>query len=291
MKEQIKARVPSILVEYTAKDPRPTADALRAFWREFEPKSVAGIKAELRQVQETVGTPVPVLTAIGKEVAKEARKDVDGYLPLASLLWREFGREGKNVAVMPLGAMELVEPERMLPLLKDLCRSCVTWEDADRFSMNALEPVVRKDPETWLSCLAPWLDDDNKWVRRAAVTAVGRLPMKKPAYTARCLEMTETLLYDGETDVKKAVSFAIRLGARGEPEAVCAFLACHVPPQNLAATWVLCDAIRSMTKRFLPHFAGLLPHYERWAADPDLSARDRRSVESAVRILRKGLND
>jgi len=64
------------------------------------------------------------------------------------------------------------------------------------------------------------------------------------------------------------------------------FLARHVPPEDPAATWVLCDALRSMTGKFLPEFALLLPLYEQWASDPALSARDRRSVESAVKALR-----
>jgi hypothetical protein len=86
-------------------------------------------------------------------------------------------------------------------------------------------------------------------------------------------------------DVKKATSFAIRLAARGEPAPVRDFLARHVPPQDPAATGVLCDAIRRLTKKLLPQFAPLLPRYEQWAADPALSGRERRSVESAVKIL------
>jgi 3-methyladenine DNA glycosylase AlkD len=151
--------------------------------------------------------------------------------------------------------------------------------------MNALEPIVRKEPEQWLSAMESWLADENKWVRRAGVTAVGRLPMKYPDYTVRCLELTEQLLWDDELDVKRAVSFAIRLTARGQVEPVRDFLARHVPPKDPMATWVLCDSIRSMAKKLLPEFASLLPQYEQWAADPALRGQDRRSIESAVKIL------
>jgi hypothetical protein len=41
-------------------------------------------------------------------------------------------------------------PERIVPLLKTMCRQCVSWEDADRLAMDALEPVVRKGPDQWL---------------------------------------------------------------------------------------------------------------------------------------------
>jgi hypothetical protein len=98
--------------------------------------------------------------------------------------------------------------------------------------------------------------------------------------------LTERLLFDPEQDVKRAVSFAIRLAARGEVGPVRDFLARHVPPGDPAATWVLCDAIRSMAKKLLPEFAALLPRYEQWATDPTLSGQDRRSVESAVKVLR-----
>jgi 3-methyladenine DNA glycosylase AlkD len=286
-KVELADQVGAILAAYDPAAPRATADALRGLWLQFEPKSVAGIRAEQREQQETVGIPVPVLRSIGKEVGKVARRRVDDFIPLARLLWDDYGREGRVVAVIFLGAMELSDPETTVPLVMELCRTCITWEDADQMAMSALEPIVRKEPEQWLGAMEPWLADENKWVRRVGVIVVGRLPIKHPAYATRCLEMTDRLLLDEDVDVKKAASFAIRLVARGEIGPVRDFLACHVPPENPAATWVLCDAVRSMTKKFLPEFVSLLPLYEQWAADPTLSAKDRRSVESTVKTLRQ----
>ena len=286
-KEMLTGQLEAILLNYDVTVPEATADNLRDLWLQFEPKSMAGIKAELRKQQETVGIPVPVLKSIGKGIGKNARRRVDDFLPLVQLLWNEYGREGRVVAVIPLGAMELVDPERIVPLLRDMCRTCLTWEDADRFAMDALEPIVRKKPEDWLHAVEPWLEDESKWVRRASVTVVGRLPMKRPEYAAHALVLIERLLHDDETDVKKAVSFAIRLAARGDTSAVHAFLSRHVPAEDPAATWVLCDAVRSMTKSYLPEFSDLLPLYEEWGADQSLSAKDRRSIESAIKVLKK----
>jgi hypothetical protein len=50
-----------------------------------------------------------------------------------------------------------------------------------------------------------------------------------------------------------------------------------------ASIWVLCDAMRSMTKKFLPHFKRLLPVYESWVDAVD--ARSQRSVASAIKVL------
>ena len=285
MDKDIKLDISKILESYDSQVPGETAEALRNYWLDFEPKSIGGIKAEERARQETVGIPVPVLKGIGKEIAKAAKKDVGGYLPLGKMLWEEYGREGRVVAVIPLGAMELVEPELLLPVLYDLCKTCHTWEDADQLSMAALEPIVRKDPEVWLDRIIPWLMDDNKWVRRAAVIAVGRLAMKHANYTERCLSLAETLLLDQEEVVKKSTSFAIRLCSRGELDKVVDFVAAQVPPDDSAATWVLCDVIRSMATRFLPEFAVVLPNYQRWAGDPSLSAKDLRSIQSAIKKL------
>jgi 3-methyladenine DNA glycosylase AlkD len=285
MIQKIAAQLEPILAAYDPSSLNKTADALRDLWLGFEPKSIGGIKAELREQQETVGIPVPVLKTIGKGLSKAARKRVDDFVPLTRLLWDDYGREGRVVGLIPLGTMELAAPERIVPMLKEMCCTCVTWEDADRLAMDALEPIVRKKPEQWLSAMEPWLADENKWVRRAGVTVAGRLPMKHAEYTQQCLDMAERLLFDTEVDVKKAVSFAIRLCCRGAIDPVRAFLERHVPPQNANATWVLCDVIRSMTPSFLPEFKPLLSRYEKWAADPDLSAKDRRSVESAVKKL------
>ncbi len=286
MDVDISAATSDILAGYDPASPAITADRLRDLWLSYEPVSVAGIKAEARAEQETIGIPVPVLKTMGKATARVARRQVETFIPLARLLWEAYGREGRVVAAIVLGTMELTDPETIVPLLMTLGRTCITWEDADRLAMDALEPIVRKMPEPWLPAMDPWLDDANKWVRRAGVTVVGRLCMKHGAYTSRCLSMIARLLPDDELDVKRAVSFAIRLAARGDTAAVATFLAEHVPPEDPVVTWVLCDAIRSMAKKLLPDFGSLLPSYENWANDPTLSHRDRRSVESAVKTLR-----
>lgn len=275
------------LAGYDPQAPGATAVRLRELWLRFESKSVAGIKAEQRALQETAGTPVPVLRAIGRQIARAARKREYAFVPLARLLWDQYGREGRVIAAIVLGKIELVDPATVVPLLRELCRDCVTWEDADRLAMDALEPIVRKEPQEWLPQLEPWLEDESKWVRRAGVTVIGRLPMKQPTYTGCCVQLTERLLLDEELDVKRAVSFAFRLAARGQVDPVREALARHVPPEDATATWVLCDAIRSMAKKLLPEFVALMPLYEQWAADPALNTRDRRSVESALKTLRK----
>lgn len=230
-----------------------------------------------------VGAPVPVLRAIGKEIGKRARRDVDGYLPLIDLLWREYGREGRVVAAVALGPMELAEPERIVPLIQELARTCLFWEDCDQLAMKALEPVLRRDPDEWLERLGDWVRDENKWVRRAALTAIGRLPMEAPEHTARCVELLEPALGDPDRDVKRALSFALRVSARGQVEPLKQFLRDHREVTDADSLWVLSDVARSMTRQLLPQFVDLLPLYRHWLARAEPQAQ--RSVKAAIRTL------
>ena len=289
MKDKQVEQLAETLLNYDPEKPRVAADELRNLWLQYDPKSIEVIKASLREQQETIGIPVPILKSIGKEISKIARNQVDDYLPLIQLLWDEYGREGRVVATIPMGAMELTSPEKVVPLLREMCRTCLTWEDVDRLAMDALEPIVRKKPEEWLSAPESWLDDESKWVRRAGVIVIGRLPLKRPDYARQCLGLIERLLYDEDEDVKKAVSFAIRLVARGEIGPVHELLTQYVPPKNPAATWVLCDVIRSMTKGFLSEFVDLLPLYEEWNASESLKTRERLSIQSAIKTLKKAI--
>jgi 3-methyladenine DNA glycosylase AlkD len=286
MTPDYKQAASDIIVGYDPGEPAAAAAALEDLWLQAPAKEVGGLTSVDREALKAVGVAVSVLTEIGKTLGRAARKQVDDFLPLARRLWNDHGREGRIVAVHALGPMELAAPEKVLPVVVELCRTCLAWEDCDQLAMRALEPIVRQKPEEWLPAMEALLADENKWVRRAAITVIGRLPIKHPAYAHRCVQLSERLLFDEDTDVRRGTSFAIRLCAYGQTRPVSDFLARHVPPPNPAATWVLCDAVRSMAKRLLPEFVSLLPLYEQWAADLGLSARDRRSVESAIKTLR-----
>jgi 3-methyladenine DNA glycosylase AlkD len=270
---------------YSPADPDSTAAALRDVWLQATPTDIDLVKAERFLGLKTAGTPVPVLKAMGQEIGKVARKQVADFIPLARHLWDHYGREGRIVAVTFLGPMELAAPEMVIPVIYQLAQTCIAWEDCDQLAMTALEPIVRKDPAGYLDRLAPWVADENKWVRRAAITAIGRLPMKRADYTARCLGLVEPALGDSDLDVKRALSFAIRVSARGQVAPVHDFILAHRDTADADSIWVLCDVIRSMTRVFLPEFTDLLPVYEAWLETAD--ARTRRSVESAISTLRK----
>jgi 3-methyladenine DNA glycosylase AlkD len=281
-----------LLARYDPGDLPAMTGALRDVWLQGTPATAR--ESWQRLVRDAdiddpnygaVGTPVPVLTAVGKEIGKRARKRVHLCLPLARLLWEAHGREGRIVAVVALGPMELADPEAVVPVLHELAQTCVSWEDCDQLAMKALEPILRQDPENWLERMGSWVLDENKWVRRAGMTALGRLPMVQADYAARCVQLVAPALGDPDTDVKRALSFALRLCARGDVEPVRRFILESQDLTGADSLWVLCDVIRSMWKALLPRFVDLLPLYHAWLDTAEPKAR--RSVEGAIRVLQR----
>jgi hypothetical protein len=282
-----------LLVSYDAADPGRTAVALRDVWLRGVPARAIplspGQQAFVRNwgISDAefaaAGTPVPLLTAMGREIGTQARKRIPEYMALMRLLWADFGREGRLVAVVALGPMELAAPGVVIPVLREMAGSCVFWEDCDQLAMKALEPVLRRDPQKWLDPLGTWVLDRNKWVRRAGLTAIGRLPMKKAAYTERCVALVAPALGDPDLDVKRALSFALRVCARGDTIPVRRFILTHQAAADVHSLWVLCDVVRSMTRTLLPDFIDLLPVYRAWLERAAPQAR--RGIEAAVRLM------
>lgn len=283
---RLKDETGRILAEYEPALAAEAAQELETLWSEV-PRTEGGaslVKAETRIGYKALGVPVPALAEMGKEIGKVARKRVDEFLPLARLLWEQGGREGRLVACTFLGYMELAAPQVVLAELLALAQTCVTWEECDQLAMRALEPIVRREPGEYLGGLRAWVGHKNKWVRRAGVTVIARVPMKHPQYTEKCLGMIEPVLEDGDQDVRRAVSFTVRAAARGDPRAVATFIEGQAHRTDQESIWVLCDAMRSMTKKLLPEFKSLLAVYENWLtyAPP----QSERSLASAIKVLK-----
>jgi hypothetical protein len=69
MKDKLAEQLATTLLMYAPEKPKNTADELRNLLLQYEPKSIEVIKAALREQQETIGIPVPILKTIGKEIS------------------------------------------------------------------------------------------------------------------------------------------------------------------------------------------------------------------------------
>lgn len=260
------------------------AKALEELWLKGEVKTTGLITEELRKKLKVVGTDVGVLKTIGQVVGKYAKKDLDKFVPLSQTLWNQYGLEGRVVAAHILSAMNLINPEKILSVSKNLLGTCVTWGECDNMAY-AVEPIFRKDPENYLDKLHPWLVNKNKWIKRVALNVIARLPMKQPKYTRKALNMIIPCLEYDDNDVRRTCSFAIRLSARGSIKDSHDFIKDNLGGNNPTKIWIFCDAIRSMTKSFLPKFKDLLPNYQKWLQSTK-DTKSKKSLEAAIKLLK-----
>ena len=90
-KKLIAAQMEEVVASYDPASPRAAADSLRRVWLQFEPnKGMDGIKAELREMQETIGIPVPVLSEIGKGLGRYAQKNLYRVWIIMATNWHVY---------------------------------------------------------------------------------------------------------------------------------------------------------------------------------------------------------
>lgn len=255
---------------------------LETLWLKGDVKSTGLISEELKSQLKVVGIDVAILKAMGKAIAKLAKKEFDKYMELSRILWTEYGLEGRIVAAHILSGLNLTDPEKVLTLCKTLLKSCVTWAECDNMAY-ALEPAVRKDPAQYLDSMDIFINDDNKWLKRGALNVLARLPMKQPDFTAQALEKVTGCLDYADNDVRRTCSFAIRMAARGNIDSVKKYIRKELNDGE-NRIWIFSDVIRSMTKSFIPDFKDLLADYKELLANTD-DPRSRKSLEAAIKLL------
>jgi 3-methyladenine DNA glycosylase AlkD len=266
-------------------DVRAAADGLKSLWLKGESKTTNLVKKEARDKLEYRGIAVETLHAIGKEAGKKGKADFERYSALAVLLWDEYGREGRIVAAHILGSMNEAHPEGTIAVCRKLAPSCVSWEECDNLTYG-IEPIVRKNPKKYLGVLAGWFEDPCKWVKRAALNVIARLPMKQPAFTGAALSLIVPCLTYDDRDVRRTCSFAIRMSARGDRKETITFLKKNTGGTDPAKIWIFSDVMRSMTKAFLPDFKQLIPAYKKWRNGLSEHA-SAKSLDAAVSIIEK----
>lgn len=264
-------------------DANSLAVSLEKLWLMAERKSTGLIKEELQEKLKVVGTDVNILKAIGQTVGKASKKEVDMFVLLSEILWNRYGLEGRIVAAHILSFLNEKDPDRIITVCYNLLQNCITWGECDNMAYG-IEPIIRKKPKEYLDRLIPWLTNENKWIRRAALNVLARLPMKQPAFTKQALDMIIPCLEFDDNDVRRTCSFAIRMSARGDIKACYSFIEENTGGDNANKIWIFCDAMRSMTKQFLPEFKPLLPLYKKWLNDTQNPKSDK-SLKAAIKLL------
>jgi 3-methyladenine DNA glycosylase AlkD len=140
-------------------------------------------------------------------------------------LWKLPHREEKYFALQLAHQHKQWLTPDALPLFERLIREGAWWDLVDELATLCVGGVVANEPEATLQVMDRWIDDDDIWVRRAAV--LSQLKRKDQTDEARLFRYCRDHLEEKEFWMRKAIGWALRQYAATAPEAVRDFLVTH----------------------------------------------------------------
>ncbi|HEV3400892.1 MAG TPA: DNA alkylation repair protein [Acidimicrobiales bacterium] len=228
-------------------DLRGLADAIAAELRDrATPGRAEREKAYLKSPLEHLGTSVPAIRAVAKDVAGRhpalTHEDVVG---LVDALWSTPVHERRLAAVELLRLHgDRLGPED-LPLLGRLLRQGGTWALVDPLATAVVGPVLERHPEL-SQVLDRWAADDDFWLHRASLLALLPALRRGEGDFARFSAYADQMLAEREFYLRKAIGCVLRDTARRRPDLVYRWL---LPRARRASGVTVREAVKPMSEQ------------------------------------------
>ena len=179
-----------------------------------DPDYLSGMRMTVPGVQKLYGVKVPLLRKLSREMIQAYKHEKAVILKLAKACWYCGSREHQLVALFLLAGIKIRASERWELGVKFL-PDVDNWESCDQLCMALLGQALAEDPH-YMDVLETWLQDENIWMRRAALVAT--IYLRRAKYgpdvaqdlDRRALAMAGSLLEDDEKYIRKAVDWAVR---------------------------------------------------------------------------------
>jgi 3-methyladenine DNA glycosylase AlkD len=182
--------------------------------------------AYMKSTMPFLGVAAGDLRVVAKDAARRFPvRDRAEYEAAVLALWRLPHREEKHVAVAVARNHRAFVGAGSLGLDERIVREGAWWDFVDEVAPHLVGVALEKSPDEVWPVVDRWIDDEDMWVRRAALLCqLGRKGRTDEARLFRyCLERA----HEREFFIRKAIGWALRQYARTAPDAVRAFLAEH----------------------------------------------------------------
>ena len=184
-----------------------------------------GAKAYLKSELEFAGVDTPTLRREVRELLR-ARRELTKreLLALVRALWARPVFELRAFAVELLAAREDALTPAELPLLERLLRDSGTWALVDAIAPRIVGPLFERHRERVGPVLDRWAEDEDFWLRRAALLAL-LVPLRRGGGDwRRFVRYADDMLGEREYFLRKAIGWVLREVAKTHPERVVEFL-------------------------------------------------------------------
>ena len=211
-------------------DPAELVDRLRDGLTPLaDPEYHEGAGVVVPGIGPFLGVRQPLLGAVSRGLRSAMRRDrASTVLDVATALVREPLAELRWLGIDLLERTVAAEPELSWQSIRMASRSAAEWVTVDRLA----RPVglgILAEPYRW-SELEQLVYSPSRWERRlvgstiATLPHLGRLPEQRAEVVRRGLPLLGELIGDGDPDVQKALSWALRTLATIDLPATAAFL-------------------------------------------------------------------
>jgi 3-methyladenine DNA glycosylase AlkD len=237
-------------------DPDAFAETLaRGFAELADPEYLEGQRRVAPGIGRLYGVRWPLTAAVGRGFRDAVRRERPiGYLEVAARLFAEPELEPRWFAFGLLERLLADDPERAWQLLRRAGREAGDWITVDSLA----HPVGRgilNEPYRWAE-LDSLVFSPSRWERRLVGSTVATVPFvdhrlgRTPEVGRHGLDLLDELIGDDESDVQKALAWALRSLTLVDRAAVLDFverqseLAAQTRDGNRA--WVLRDALTKL---------------------------------------------
>lgn len=196
-------------------------DALRAT---ADPELAPDQQAYMKSTMPFLGVRVPEVRAIARTLAK-GRDDPQTLRGAATSLWRAATHREERYAAQALLALRPLRGDlELLTVHEEMIRTGAWWDHVDE-AAHRLAELLDAHPDVMAMEMRIWADDDDFWIRRAAIIS----QLGRKARTDRDLlrDVIEANIGDSEFFLRKAIGWSLREYAKTDPAWVRAFVAQH----------------------------------------------------------------
>ncbi len=206
--------------EWTLPEKLDIGDVLEVVTRTLEGQEqdsnyLQGMQMAVPGSGKLYGVRVPQLRMIAKQLTKKFGDQEQDLGRFAQVSWAQGSREHRLIALFVLVGMKKLTSERRWELGVEFLPDVKDWETCDQMCHALLGQALAEDPD-YMDQLETWIDDNNFWVRRAAL--VSTVILRRAKYSKeiaegldqRTLRMCAVLLDDGEKYIRKAVDWTVR---------------------------------------------------------------------------------
>lgn len=200
------------------------ADIREALRTAADPTLAPGQQAYMKSTMPFLGVRVPEVRAITRTRAKGC-DDPEVLRDAALSLWRTATHREERYAAQALLAVRCLRGDLdLLPVHEEMIRTGAWWDHVDE-AAHRLAELLDSHPEVMAVEMRIWADDDDFWVRRAAI--ISQLGRKIRTDRDLLTDAIEANVGDSEFFLRKAIGWALREYAKTDPAWVRAFVAQH----------------------------------------------------------------